>query len=83
MKKFKAERQDNGDIIVRFNNKAEMLFFILCSSYVVLEDEVHCEEEVDTSSEHPLLMDFLKNHVYHKKLWINMRANGVDECWGD
>ena len=83
MKKFKAERQDNGDIIVRFNNKAEMLFFILCSSYAIIEDEAHCQEEVDTSSEHPLLLDFLENHVYHKDLWINMRANGVTECWGD
>ena len=83
MKTFKAEKQDNGDIIIHFDNKSEMLFFILCSSYVILENEVHCGEEVDISSESTLLRDFLKNHVYHKDLWINMRANGVDECWGD
>ena len=82
MYKFKAERQGNGDIIVRFDNKAEMLFFILCSSYAILEDEVHCEEEVDISSEHPLLLDFLKHHSYHRTLWITIRSNGFDECWG-
>ena len=83
MYKFKAERQGNGDIIIHFDNKAEMLFFILCSSYVITEDEVRCEEEVDISGEQPLLLDFLENHVYHKNLWINIRSNGVDECWGD